>query len=469
MNVLLKPALTVHLFGGLDVCWLALILLAAAVAGVVVWRRMGAKKGVSRRILLGVSAAIGLVGLAASCTVSVLTDATPAETTSAYLTLFGITVPAPRVAFTLAIGDGYDVYWYGILIALGFLLALGYGFRRADEFGIDKDRMMDVVLVGMIGAIVCARAYYLMFDGEPITSVAQIFAIHDGGIAIYGGVIGALLFGGLTCRLRKIKLLDMYDLAALGFPIGQAIGRWGNFINQEVYGKETGSAWFGMTGSSIALKYGNALVHPLFLYESVLCLAIFLILRRLSKNRRFSGQLFCLYLMLYAVGRFFLEGQRDTEYILRIGIGISVSQLVSVAALLIGLALYLTLRRKALAAGEGGYEAQFGEAAPDPERVAVAYQLLGCEWDADDGELAAAYAAARAPFENMAAETEEQKQNVADKLEELAAAYAFLQEARAAEDGEPDNTAENEETEEAEKIEITEEAEETLDNGEEPE
>lgn len=433
MDFLLKPALTIRLFGGLDVCWLALILLAAAAVGAGVWWRMGAKKGVSRRVNLAVTAAIGLVGLAASCALSALTDVTPAETPSAYITLFGITVPAPRVAFTLAIGDGYDVYWYGILIALGFLLALGYGYRRADDFGIDKDRMMDVVLVGMIGSIVCARAYYLLFDGEPLTSVTQIFAIHDGGIAIYGAVIGALLFGGLTCLLRKVNLLDMYDLAALGFPIGQAIGRWGNFVNQEVYGKPTGSSWFGMTGSSIALKYGEALVHPLFLYESVWCLLIFLILRRMSKNRRFSGQLFCCYLMLYAVGRFFLEAQRDSEYILRVGIGISISQLVSVAALLVGLALYWILRRKTRTTAEVGYEAQFGELGPDPERVAVACGLLNCEWDADDEELAAAYAAAKAPFEAMETETDEQRAKVQDKLDELAAAYDFLMEARAEE------------------------------------
>ena len=428
MDFLLKPALTVWFFGGIDVCWLALILLAVGVIAAVVFAALGRKKGLAPRKRALITAAIVLAALAGSCTLSVLTDATAAQESAAWVTLFGVTIPMPRVAFTLNLGGGYDVYWYGILIAVGFLLALWYGFRKAPAFGIDKDRMMDVVLIGMIAAILCARAYYLAFDGEPLTSFAQFFAIHDGGLAIYGGVIGALLFGGLACKWRKVALWDMFDLAALGFPIGQAVGRWGNFVNQEVYGNVTGSEWFGMTGSTI----GKIAVHPLFLYESLWCFAIFLFLRHLSKKRAFSGQLFSLYLILYAVGRFFLEGMRNTSFILMLG-RFGVSQIVSILAVIVGAILYFALRGRRAPLPEEGYEALFGEMATDPEKEADAYGLLGCEWDAADDEVAAAYETARAPFESMEAETDEQRANIEAKLAEIDAAYEYVKQSRAAE------------------------------------
>lgn len=438
MEFLMKPALTVRLFGGIDVSWLALILLIAGVAAAVAVAAVLRKKEAAPRKRTIIVAAVLLAAVLGSCALSVLTDATAAEEASGWVKLFGLTIPLERIAFTIHVGEGYSIYWYGVLIAAGFVLALWYGFRKAPAFGVDKDRMMDVVIIGMVAAVLCARAYYLAFDGEPLESVGQFFAIHDGGLAIYGGVIGALLFGGLACWWRKVKLWDMFDLAALGFPIGQAIGRWGNFVNQEVYGLPTGSDWFGMSGSAI----GNTPVHPLFLYESLWCAAIFVLLHVLSKRRRFSGQLFSLYLVLYAVGRFFLEGMRNTNYILMLG-RFGVSQIVSVVAALAGVALYFILRRRVEPKPEEEYQALFGEPETDPEKEAAAYGLIGCEWDASDEEVDAAYAAARAPFENMETGTDEQRANVAAKLEELAAAYEYIRRSRAAE-SEPTPPAEPE-------------------------
>ena len=137
------------------------------------------------------------------------------------------------------------MYWYGILIAMGFLLAIIYAFRRAPYFGIKQDPMIDVVLVGSVCAIICARAYYVLTSLDSYRSFKEAVSIHDGGLAIYGAVIGAVIFGGLMCRLKKVSMPAMFDLAGIGLLLGQAIGRWGNFINQEAFGNNTSSV-FGM-------------------------------------------------------------------------------------------------------------------------------------------------------------------------------------------------------------------------------
>lgn len=272
-----------------------------------------------------------------------------------YIKLFGITFHIDRVAFTIPIGDGYNIYWYAIIIAAGLLLAMAYAFRRAPQFGIDKDRMLDVVLVSFIAALVGARAYYLIFDGKPITSVGDIFAVRNGGLAIYGGIIGAFLAGFIMCRVRKVNVLAMFDLAALGFLIGQGIGRWGNFINQEAYGTHTDSI-FGMTGSII----GDDPVHPCFLYESFFCLLGFLPLHLVSKKRKFDGQIITLYMIWYGIVRFFIEGLRTDS--LKIGI-LRISQIVSFVAVVAGVIFYFVLlaRAKRLKAETGDYSGLFGD------------------------------------------------------------------------------------------------------------
>lgn len=272
-----------------------------------------------------------------------------------YIKIFGITFHIDRVAFTIPIGDGYNIYWYAIIIAAGLLLAMAYAFRRAPQFGIDKDRMLDVVLVSFIAALVGARAYYLIFDGKPITSVGDIFAVRNGGLAIYGGIIGAFLAGFIMCRVRKVNVLAMFDLAALGFLIGQGIGRWGNFINQEAYGTHTDSI-FGMTGSII----GDDPVHPCFLYESFFCLLGFLLLHLVSKKRKFDGQIITLYMIWYGIVRFFIEGLRTDS--LKIGI-LRISQIVSFVAVVAGIIFYFVLlaRAKRLKAETGDYSGLFGD------------------------------------------------------------------------------------------------------------
>ncbi|MBR3289972.1 MAG: prolipoprotein diacylglyceryl transferase, partial [Clostridia bacterium] len=150
-------------------------------------------------------------------------------------------------------GHEWSIRWYGALIALGFLLAAVYGFRRAPKLGIDRDRLFDVVLVCTVVAFVGARLYYVLFSANRdayFQNPVSILQIWNGGLAIYGGLIGAFLSGLLMCRARKVNTLAAFDLASLGFLIGQCVGRWGNFFNQEAYGGNTTLPW-GMTGDVI--------------------------------------------------------------------------------------------------------------------------------------------------------------------------------------------------------------------------
>ena len=184
--------------------------------------------------------------------------------------IFGIKLTLSPVAFSIPLGSRHwDIYWYGIIIAVGFLLALIYGIKNASRLGINTDRMLDVVLVATPVAILSARAYYVIFDGEPLNGIGDFFGFGDSsgfaGLAIYGGVIGAFVSGAVMCKIRKIKILDMFDLAVMGFLIGQGIGRWGNFVNQEAYGSFTGSSWWGMESTKTISDMGKGLVHPCFL------------------------------------------------------------------------------------------------------------------------------------------------------------------------------------------------------------
>ncbi|MBR5922349.1 MAG: prolipoprotein diacylglyceryl transferase [Clostridia bacterium] len=228
------------------------------------------------------------------------------------VTIFGIHLTVRPVAFTLPIGkNGWDIYWYGIIIAVGFLLAVVYGARNAKRFDLDFDKLLDVIIVTVPVAILCARAYYIIFSDEHVSSLSGFFGFSSGsgfsGIAIYGGVIGAAICGTLMCKLKKIKMLDALDLAALGFLIGQGVGRWGNFTNQEAFGSLTGSTFWGMASENTEKLVGKGLVHPCFLYESIWCIAGFFVLHFLSKKRRFSGEIALYYCVWYGFGRAIIE------------------------------------------------------------------------------------------------------------------------------------------------------------------
>ena len=254
-----------------------------------------------------------------------------------------------RVAFTIP-GINFTVYWYGLLIGIGMLLAIVYGYKKMRPCGIDPDRATDSVISGIIGAILGARLYYIVFNTEGM-SITDFFKIRDGGLAIYGGIIGAILVGGIVTKLRGLRLSAMLDVTAPCFLIGQCIGRWGNFFNQEAFGANTDKPW-GMlswkTASFVSDHYDTLTdvdafkpIHPCFLYESMWCLLGFILLHLYFKHRKFDGEIFIMYAGWYGLGRFFIEGLRtDSLYLGQV----RVSQLVAGTCVVASIILWIFFR-----------------------------------------------------------------------------------------------------------------------------
>lgn len=254
------------------------------------------------------------------------------------------------VAFSIG---NFHVYWYGIIIAAGFLLALIYASFSCKKMNIDINRLFDVVIVGLITGVIFARLFYVVFyPGDKYwKNPLEIFQIHDGGLAIYGGIIGAVVFGSLMAKLRKLKVTAVLDIAALGFLIGQCVGRWGNFINQEAFGSATELPWGMHSENTAAVVDGN--VHPCFLYESLLCLLGFVLLHFFTRRfRRYDGQTFLLYIVWYGACRFFIEGLRTDSLIIP-GTSLRVSQVIAAACVVAGIILLVLFRHRTSLTGCG--------------------------------------------------------------------------------------------------------------------
>ncbi len=263
-------------------------------------------------------------------------------------------------AFTIG---GVRIQWYGIIIALGLALAVLYCFPRMKRFGIDSDRAVDAVLGGVIGGIIGARLYFVLTSWEDFKkdsfkdTFLAVINTRNGGLAIYGGIIGALVVGLIICKIRKLKLLPMLDIFGIGLLIGQGVGRWGNFVNQEAFGTNTDFV-LGMTGGRIqhfindnmqigGSMYENGLemmwekpVHPCFFYESVWCLLGFVLLAFWSKRRKYDGQLILMYMTWYGAERFVVEGLRTDS--LMVG-SIRISQLVSAVIFIVSVILQIVI------------------------------------------------------------------------------------------------------------------------------
>ena len=237
---------------------------------------------------------------------------------------------------TFSIGS-LTVHFYGLIIAVGLILAIVYACHRSREFGIKEDDIVDGVLGIVPFAILCARLYYCVFKwenyaGNPIS----VLYIWEGGLAIYGGVLGALLGVIVFCRIKKIRLGALLDMVALGFLIGQCIGRWGNFFNREAFGAETQS--FLRMGLYNAFSANTTYHHPTFLYESLWNLTGFIALHFLSKKRQYDGQIALGYAAWYGLGRAWIEGLRtDSLY----WGSFRVSQLLAAVSCLLAVAVLL--------------------------------------------------------------------------------------------------------------------------------
>ena len=225
------------------------------------------------------------------------------------------------VAFELF---GMDIRWYGICVAAGVLIGTALSYYRAPKFGISRDNLIDVLLVAIPAGIVGARLYYVIFNWQMYAGdFTKIINFREGGLAIHGGLILGII------------ATNLLDLLAPGFAIGQSIGRWGNFFNSEAHGGPTDLPW--------AVIVNGQGVHPTFLYESLWCLLLCVFLMLMSRNIKFSGQIFCMYAVLYSVERFFVEGLRTDS--LMIG-PFRQAQVLSLSLIVIFAVIYILLDRR---------------------------------------------------------------------------------------------------------------------------
>lgn len=253
----------------------------------------------------------------------------------------GIHFNVDSVAFRIF---GIDVYWYGVIIALGILLCVTLAMKHCKDNKFSTDLVADTILVALPAAIVGARAYYVICEWDSYKDdLKSIFDTRSGGLAVYGGIIAALLAIFIMCKIRKIPFSAILDYGIPYLPLGQAIGRWGNFFNQEAFGTTTTLPW-GMTSDKVQAYlrvYCKDLdstmpVHPTFLYESLVNLALFFILLVVRKKSKHNYEATCVYLVVYGLARFFIEGLRtDSLYIGNTAI--RTSQLLSFIIMVVGL------------------------------------------------------------------------------------------------------------------------------------
>lgn len=239
-----------------------------------------------------------------------------------------------RIAFSIF---GIDVMWYGTLIGIGFILAIMISYYRASKFNIDPDFILTLTIWIIPCALIGARAYYVLFNWERYAGdFSAIINVRAGGLAVHGGLILCFIVGYMLCKYYKEKFLDVADLVAPVIALAQSIGRWGNFFNEEAHGYATDLPW--------AQIINGVGYHPTFLYESIWCFLLFIFLMWFSNNKRaFSGQIICLYAILYSVERFFVESFRTDS--LMIG-PLRQAQVISIVIIVICMALYVLLKKK---------------------------------------------------------------------------------------------------------------------------
>ncbi len=254
---------------------------------------------------------------------------------------------------------GHDIAWYGIIITFGMVLAVLLAMRLCKYEGISTDDIADLALTVIIFGVLGARAYYVIFSWTEINYVAaggnflqnlgrtlyNIIAIWEGGLAIYGGVIGGLISGYVFSRIKKIKFSKIADILAPCVLVGQIIGRWGNFVNMEAYGEETTLPWrmgllYGSPDAWTAEKY----VHPTFLYESLWNLVILVVILLIYKKKKFDGQMCAMYFIWYGFGRFLIEGLRTDSLMLG---SLRISQCVGLLSCTVGILIFVNYFVKA--------------------------------------------------------------------------------------------------------------------------
>ncbi|MDP4094904.1 MAG: prolipoprotein diacylglyceryl transferase [Bacillota bacterium] len=266
-----------------------------------------------------------------------------------------------QVAFKIF---GIDIYWYGIILAVAFLTAVLLGMKHSKRFGFVPDNVIDLVIFAAPVSIIFARAYYVIFNWDLYkNNFWDVFNTRKGGIAIYGALIGAVLTAYVFAKVKKLKVLELFDFCIPYVVLAQAIGRWGNFVNIEAFGRNTNLPWrmavppervtdmlaSNNPANAVGNINPNLPVHPTFLYESLWDIGVFLILIWFRKRKKLSGEVFTLYLILYGIGRAWVEGLRIDSLIIP-GTSIRVSQLLAVILAFAFAVLFLERRRRAAVA-----------------------------------------------------------------------------------------------------------------------
>nr|WP_027847305.1 prolipoprotein diacylglyceryl transferase [Marinococcus halotolerans] len=257
--------------------------------------------------------------------------------------------PIDRVAFEVG---SVPIYWYGILIGLGALLGYILASYEAKKRGLPEDIFADLLIFAIPISIICARLYYVIFEWDYyVQNPGSILAVWEGGLAIHGGLIGAVLTGIVFSKIKRVSFWKLADIAAPSIILGQAIGRWGNFINQEAHGGEVSRSFLeGLQLPEFIINQmyiEGAYYNPTFLYESLWNIAGFLLLLGLRRVNLRRGELFLTYVIWYSVGRFFIEGMRTDS--LMLFDTIRVAQLISVLLVIAAVSLILYRRQAGLA------------------------------------------------------------------------------------------------------------------------
>ena len=238
-----------------------------------------------------------------------------------------------RVAFTIF---GIDVMWYGILMATGMILGTYLALKEAERVGISEDDVLNLAIFAIPAGVLGARLYYVIFNwGYYSQNPSQILNFRGGGMAIHGALIGGILAGLIYTKIKKINFFKMADIALIGMPLAQAIGRWGNYINGEAHGGPTNLPW--------GIMVGGVKVHPTFLYESIWDFGIFIFLWMFRKKKKYEGQVAVYYIILYSLGRFFIEGLRTDS--LMIG-PLRMAQVISLVGVIGGIIAHIYLSKK---------------------------------------------------------------------------------------------------------------------------
>ncbi len=236
---------------------------------------------------------------------------------------------------------GVDIYYYSICIVIGIVVAITLCVLSKEKFGCKFDELIDILIYTIVFGLIGARLFYIIFKLDYyLASPIRIFAIRDGGLAIYGGLILGSIALVVKSKMLKKNPYDILDYIAPFVAIAQSIGRWGNFFNKEAYGIQTNS----LLRMGIFNLEGYIEVHPTFLYESISTFVIFCILRILQKNRKFNGQILLSYLILYSFARFFIENIRADSLMLG---NFKISMLLSFIIFICSIALYLKINHKA--------------------------------------------------------------------------------------------------------------------------